>query len=103
MEDAMMDNVVERAKKRGIEKIKGYYYKTAKNTMVSEFFAGFGFDKISQQENGDSVWELNIMNYRSKKQRYKSGELTMTRDEVLKQAQDVFRDVFDDDSIDNSR
>ena len=61
-----MDSVIERAKKRGIEKIKGYYYKTAKNAMVSEFFAGFGFEKVSQQENGDSVWELNIMNYRSK-------------------------------------
>ncbi len=66
MEDAMMDSVVERAKKRGIEKIKGYYYKTAKNAMVADFFAGFEFDKTSQQENGDSVWELNIINYRSR-------------------------------------
>ncbi len=66
MEDAMMDSLVERAKKRGIEKIKGYYYKTAKNAMVSEFFTGFGFERTSQQENGDSVWELDIMNYSSK-------------------------------------
>lgn len=65
MEFAMMDDVIRRAKAKGIESIKGYYYKTAKNNMVSKFYAKFGFQKISQ-ENEDSVWEMNINEYTAK-------------------------------------
>lgn len=65
MEFAMMDDVVKRAKDKGVDKIKGYYYKTAKNNMVSEFYAKFGFKKIDQQGD-DSIWELNIADYTDK-------------------------------------
>jgi len=65
MEFAMMDDVVRRASDRGIEKVKGYYYKTAKNNMVKEFYGKFGFLKVLE-ENEDSVWELNIKDYTDK-------------------------------------
>ena len=65
MEFAMMDDIVKRAKERDIEKIVGYYYKTAKNNMVSEFYGKFGFQKVSQ-ENDDSVWEMDMANYTNK-------------------------------------
>ncbi|MEX1376629.1 MAG: HAD-IIIC family phosphatase [Eubacteriales bacterium] len=65
MEFAMMDEVMKRAKEKGIEKIKGYYYKTAKNSMVAEFYSKFGFAKIPQ-ENEDSIWEMNIAEYENK-------------------------------------
>ncbi len=62
MEFAMMDDLVNRAKKSGIDKIKGYYYKTAKNNMVKEFYSKFGFKQISEQ-NEDSVWEIETKDY----------------------------------------
>ncbi len=62
MEYAMMNELVTVAKKRGIEQITGYYYKTAKNSMVKDFYALHGFTKVG--ENGeDSVWTLNINDY----------------------------------------
>lgn len=66
MEFAMLDTLVDKAREKGIIKLKGYYYKTAKNNMVSNLFGDFGFKHISLEENGDSVWELDITNYQNK-------------------------------------
>ena len=60
MEFAMMDELVEKAKTSGIKKIIGYYYPTAKNAMVKEFYALQGFTKISEDNDGNTVWEFNI-------------------------------------------
>lgn len=60
MEFAMMDELVAQCKRAGIEKIYGYYYKTAKNAMVKEFFKLQGFDKISENNEDDTVWEYCI-------------------------------------------
>lgn len=35
---AMLDSLVEQAKKQGIKTLKGYYFKTPKNSMVREFY-----------------------------------------------------------------
>ena len=56
----------DRAKEKGINTIFGYYYPTAKNGMVKELFAKFGFDKISEDENGNTVWELKTSGYEPK-------------------------------------
>ena len=66
MELAMLDSLVEQAKKQGIKTLRGYYFKTPKNSMVREFYGALGFTKISEQENGDSEWELEIDNYENK-------------------------------------
>lgn len=66
MELAMLDSLVEQAKKQGIKTLRGYYFKTPKNNMVREFYGALGFTKISEQENGDSEWELEIDNYENK-------------------------------------
>lgn len=66
MELAMLDKLVEKAKAQGIEKITGYYYPTAKNKMVKELYGTFGFDKVSEDEDGNSVWTLDITNYENK-------------------------------------
>jgi len=60
MEFAMMDELVNRCKDRGINEIYGYYYPTAKNKMVKEFYSTQGFDKISEDSEGNSVWKLDI-------------------------------------------
>lgn len=62
MEDAMMDVLVEAARKRGIEKIVGYYYPTAKNGMVKDFYGNMQFVKRTEEPLGDT-WVLNVRNY----------------------------------------
>jgi FkbH-like protein len=59
MESAMLDILVKRCKERGIRRIRGYYYPTAKNNMVRDFYAVQGFDKISETE-GNTEWILDI-------------------------------------------
>lgn len=63
MEQAMLDTLVEKCRQNGISKIKGYYYPTKKNGMVRELYGTFDFTKISEDENGNTVWELPIEGY----------------------------------------
>ena len=60
MEYAMMDGLVEKAKNRGIERIYGYYYPTAKNAMVKDFYNMMGFDKVKEDIDGNTVWLFHI-------------------------------------------
>ena len=63
MEFAMMDQLVRRCRERGARKIRGYYFPTAKNGMVRDFYAKQGFTEISRDEAGNTVWELNLDGY----------------------------------------
>lgn len=65
MELAMLDETVCRAKERGVQKIVGTYYPTAKNSMVKNLYGDFGFTKVSEDETS-TVWELNITEYAPK-------------------------------------
>ena len=67
MEDAMMDALAESAGARSVKKIIGYYYPTPKNSMVREFYGHMGFQKIKQDEEGNTVWELETASYILKK------------------------------------
>ena len=60
MEFAMMDELIKEAKSRNITKIKGYYYPTAKNKMVRDFYALQGYEKIRELEDGTSEWLLDL-------------------------------------------
>lgn len=60
MEVAMLDTLIARAKAAGIERIYGYYYPTAKNAMVKDFYGGQGFSKISEDADGNAVWSYEI-------------------------------------------
>lgn len=66
MELAMLDSLVEQAKKRGIREIYGHYYPTAKNKMVAGLYESFGFEKISQDEDGNTAWRLLVEGYEDK-------------------------------------
>ncbi len=63
MEYAMLDTLVAQAQARGVTELYGYYYKTKKNAMVSRLYADFGFELVSEAENGDSIWRLSLENY----------------------------------------
>lgn len=60
MEFAMMDGLVERAKGAGLSRIVGYYYPTAKNNMVRDFYDRMGFTKVSEDADGNTVWEFDL-------------------------------------------
>lgn len=60
MEKAMLDKLVEKCSAAGVECIRGYYYPTAKNAMVKEFYATQGFERIEADEAGNTVWEYII-------------------------------------------
>ena len=69
MEFAMMDELVVKAKASGIKRVVGYYYPTQKNAMVKEFYGLQGFKKISEDEEGNTVWEFYVNDRYEKKQR----------------------------------
>ena len=60
MEFAMMDQLVLRAKEEGLSKIMGYYYPTAKNNMVRDFYERMGFTKVSSDPEGNTTWEFDL-------------------------------------------
>lgn len=60
MEFAMMDALVNCCKEKGLTKIRGYYYPTAKNSMVREFYQMQGFQKISEDTQGNTEWIFDI-------------------------------------------
>lgn len=60
MEFAMMDELVRECVQKNITKINGYYYPTPKNGMVREFYKIQGFEKVSGDEQGNTVWMLDI-------------------------------------------
>lgn len=62
LEHAMMDELVSCAKAMGIDEIYGYYYPTPKNAMVKEFFGEHGFEVISADNDGNTVWRLGDLN-----------------------------------------
>jgi len=63
MELAMLDELVQKCRERGISRIFGYYYKTPKNSMVAGLYESFGFESVEKCENGDSVWVLPTEGY----------------------------------------
>lgn len=60
MEYALLDTIVHTCIAHGIKRIIGYYYPTAKNAMVKDFYKTMGFDMISEDENKNTTWEFII-------------------------------------------
>lgn len=63
MEDAMMDAVFADAAARGVKTVRGYYYPTAKNAMVRDFYAQMGFEQVEADEAGNTVWQRDVAGY----------------------------------------
>lgn len=56
MELAMFDALLEKCNSRGLKEMFGYYCRTPKNEMVADHYSLLGFELLSREENGDSVW-----------------------------------------------
>lgn len=61
LEHAMFDRIVQLCIEKGIKKINGFYYPSAKNLLVADFYATIGFDKITANEN-ESVFSFEVKN-----------------------------------------
>lgn len=66
MEQVMFDELVRRCGIRGIKTIRGYYYPTAKNGMVKDFYKELGFIKETEDADGNTIWLFNTDNYSNK-------------------------------------
>ncbi len=70
MEFAMMDELIAECQKRGITEIYGYYYPTAKNAMVKDFYGLQGFEKVSEDADGNATWKFAVTADYVKKNNY---------------------------------
>lgn len=70
MEDAMLDSLVSACRQCGIQKIWGYYYPTAKNKMVQDFYTTMGFTKVSEDADGNTVCVLDLAQGYEKRNRH---------------------------------
>ena len=65
MEFAMLDELIKQCRKKEINEIIGYYYKTAKNSIVSDLYKELGFVLVESQDM-NSIWKLTIKKYKYK-------------------------------------
>lgn len=63
MEYAMMDRLIGRCRALGIPAVRGYYYPTAKNGMVRDFYEKQGFTRLSEAPDGSTVWRMDVERY----------------------------------------
>lgn len=66
MEYAMMNELVKLAAEQGLIQIYGYYYPTAKNGMVRDFYEKQGFTKRQEDRIGNTLWVLGISDYQQR-------------------------------------
>jgi len=67
VEQFLMNHCVEYAAAHDYRRIIGEYLPTAKNAMVKNFYAQFGFEALSEAQDGSTRWRLDITAYRPTK------------------------------------
>ncbi len=84
VEQHAMNKIVAYARAAGFERIVGHYLPTAKNGMVREFYAQFGFVSGSTSDGGGQEWTLDPHTYVPKKPliEEQSGSAPLTDSEV---------------------
>jgi FkbH-like protein len=63
VEEYLMKYVIGEATRLKLEVVAGTYIPTAKNAMVREFFAKFGFQKVGETAGGTTRWQLRVADY----------------------------------------
>jgi len=65
MELAVLDTLVERAQKAGLNSLVGYYIPTSKNGMVADHYRNLGFEQLGSEE-GTTAWKLDLAGYQKR-------------------------------------
>ena len=68
-EEFMMDNLIVRAKKKGVLKISGQYLPTEKNQVIQDLYIKFGFVKLLHQQ----IFECDITSVTARSSKIKEG------------------------------
>jgi predicted enzyme involved in methoxymalonyl-ACP biosynthesis len=59
--------LAERAQKRDVKRLLGYYLPTEKNGMVADHYEKLGFSLVTRDdESGATVWSLDVSNYEAR-------------------------------------
>ena len=67
VEEYLMNDLVGEAARLDLEVVAGTYIPTAKNAMVRQFFANFGFQRIGGTADGTTRWQLRVSDYSYRK------------------------------------
>jgi FkbH-like protein len=65
VEQAMLEKTMQEAAARGIHRLIGIYIPTAKNAMVADHYGKLGFQKVTTENGGQTVWEIEVSSYSS--------------------------------------
>ncbi len=60
VEHFLLNNIAAAARERGLKEVRGEYIPTAKNVLVKNHYAGLGFEQVEADENGRTLWRLDI-------------------------------------------
>ncbi|HEY2163853.1 MAG TPA: HAD-IIIC family phosphatase [Gemmatimonadaceae bacterium] len=60
MEEAMLDALVLRAQRAGVDRIVGYYVPTPRNGMVADHYEKLGFTRLTDETAGTTAWCLDL-------------------------------------------
>ena len=60
VEQAVLCELLEHARRRGIRILRGAYIPTGRNKLVEQHYAKLGFVQVDQQPDGSTLWELDI-------------------------------------------
>ena len=60
VEQAVLQELVDQARQRGIRRLIGTYLPTEKNRLVEDHYAKLGFTKLDDLANGGTVWSLDV-------------------------------------------
>ncbi len=66
VENYAMNAIVDLARRLGLPSVRGRYIPSKKNGMVKDFYAGFGFDKTHEAEDGTTEWALAVDDYQER-------------------------------------
>jgi FkbH-like protein len=60
LERVVINEMIERARRRGCEEVRGWYLPTERNTLVADLYSRAGFELMDSQANGATLWRRPV-------------------------------------------
>jgi predicted enzyme involved in methoxymalonyl-ACP biosynthesis len=60
LERVVIDEMVERARRRGCTEVRGWYLPTERNALVADLYARAGFQLVDSLEGGATCWQQAV-------------------------------------------
>jgi FkbH-like protein len=60
VENMVLQEIIDRARDLGIVELIGRYIPTERNGLVAQHYDKLGFEKVATEEDGTTVWKLNV-------------------------------------------